>query len=124
MKKDYYYIIGKGFVMKKDYYYIIKGRRNAYSVELVKGFVDDNKMYGYRYIRESKKSRWECTDLTSGLLVVAKKTIDECVKFTIEQEQSINKIKETKAHKDFVALFNRLVKSQQMEDEAEFNAGW
>lgn len=110
--------------MKKDYYYIIKGQWNSPDLELVKGFVDDNMLYGYRYIREPEKSRWECTDLKSGLLVIAKKSIDECVKFTIEHEQSINKIKETKAYKGNVALFNRLVKSQQMEDEAEFNAGW
>lgn len=110
--------------MKKDYYYIVIKCKDSYGVSLVKGFVDDNMLYGYRYVREVEKSRWECTDLKSGLLVIAKKTIDECVKFTIENEQSINKIKETEAYKHNVELFNRTVKAQQMKDDAEFNAGW
>lgn len=110
--------------MKKDYYYIMIKCKDSYGVSLVKGFVDDNMLYGYRYVREVEKSRWECTDLISGLLVVAKKTIDECVKFTIEQEQSINKIRKTRAYEDCVAIFERAIKAQQMKDDAEFNAGW
>lgn len=109
--------------MRKDYYYIIS-RRNGCGVELVKGFVDDNMLYGYRYVREPKKSRWECTDLKSGLLVIAKKTIDECVKHTIDYEQDINRARKTKSYEKIVVKFNRLIKEQQMEDDAEFNAGW
>lgn len=110
--------------MKKDYYYIVIMCKDSRGVSLVRGFVDDNKMYGYRYIREPKKSRWECIDLRSGLLVIAKKTIDECVKYTIDYEQDINRIRETKDYEATVMIFNQLITEQQMEDEAEFNAGW
>lgn len=110
--------------MRKDYYYILKGSWHFYGVELVKGFVDENMLYGYRYVREPKKSRWECTDLKSGLLVITKKTIDECVKYVIENENSITNSRETSTYKNYVELFNQLIKEQQMKDDAEFNAGW
>ena len=111
--------------MKKDYYYIVILKDGkSYGVELIRGYIDEYGLYGYRYVKKPKKSRWECIDLKSGLLVIAKKTIDECVKFVIENENNLNKIRETSAYKHNVALFNRTVKAQQMKDDAEFNAGW
>jgi len=113
--------------MKKNkHFFIVKYNPvddKAY-VEVVKGRMSDDEVYGFHYIKEPKLSRWVCTDIKSGLRVTEQRTIEECENYLFLNHDKIEATKQKHLYQFYVDKFNACVKEYLMQQEAEKNAGW